>query len=48
MSAYHVESTRVSPGWRLYGNSSAKVKFWGKSVEIIPMGVNTLELKKSV
>jgi hypothetical protein len=38
--AYHAEGE----GWELYGTSSGKTKFWGKSLEIIPTGVNHVKI----
>ncbi|KAL0950915.1 hypothetical protein HGRIS_007673 [Hohenbuehelia grisea] len=38
--AYHAEG----PGWELTATSSGKTKFWGKSLEIIPLGVTRLQI----
>lgn len=32
--AYHAEGAN----WELYATSAGKTKFWGKSLEIIPLG----------
>jgi len=38
--AYHAEGE----GWELYSTSSGKTKFWGKSLEIIPLGINHVKI----
>ncbi|KAI9445412.1 Oxysterol-binding protein-domain-containing protein [Lactarius indigo] len=38
--AYHAEGE----GWELYATSAGKTKFWGKSLEIIPLGVNHVKI----
>ncbi|KAI0307610.1 hypothetical protein B0F90DRAFT_33395 [Multifurca ochricompacta] len=38
--AYHAEGE----GWELYATSSGKTKFWGKSLEIIPLGANNVKI----
>ncbi|KAF7982052.1 hypothetical protein HWV62_30330 [Athelia sp. TMB] len=38
--AYHAEGE----GWELYATSSGKTKFWGKSLEIIPLGATHLKI----
>lgn len=42
VSAFHVES----PNYKFHGSIHPKLKFWGKSVEVNPKGVLTLELTK--
>ncbi|KII93353.1 hypothetical protein PLICRDRAFT_151971 [Plicaturopsis crispa FD-325 SS-3] len=42
--AYHAEG----PGWELNATSSGKTKFWGKSLEIIPLGVTRLTIGNDV
>ena len=42
ISAFHVES----PNYKFHGSIHPKLKFWGKSVEVNPKGVLTLELPK--
>ncbi|XP_057377919.1 oxysterol-binding protein-related protein 1-like isoform X1 [Daphnia carinata] len=42
VSAFHADS----PAFRFYGAIDPKIKFWGKSVEIQPKGVFTIELPK--
>ena len=37
--ACHCEGT----GWRLWGDSNLKSKFWGRSIQLDPVGVLTLE-----
>ncbi|KAK6115550.1 hypothetical protein DH2020_007819 [Rehmannia glutinosa] len=37
--ACHCEGT----GWRFYGDSNLKSKFWGRSIQLDPVGVLTLE-----
>ncbi|EPS64858.1 hypothetical protein M569_09919, partial [Genlisea aurea] len=37
--ACHCEGT----GWKLYGDSNLKSKFWGRSIQLDPVGVLTLE-----
>lgn len=37
--ACHCEGT----GWRLFGDSNLKSKFWGRSIQLDPVGVLTLE-----
>ncbi|KAJ7130101.1 oxysterol binding protein [Mycena crocata] len=38
--AYHAEG----PGWELYATSAGKTKFWGKSLEVIPLGTTHLKI----
>ncbi|KAI0067905.1 hypothetical protein BV25DRAFT_1834873 [Artomyces pyxidatus] len=38
--AYHAEGD----GWEMYATSSGKTKFWGKSLEIIPIGSNHVKI----
>ncbi|THU91620.1 oxysterol binding protein [Dendrothele bispora CBS 962.96] len=38
--AYHAEGTN----WQLYATSAGKTKFWGKSLEIIPLGTTHLKM----
>ncbi|KAI9572777.1 Oxysterol-binding protein-domain-containing protein [Boletus coccyginus] len=38
--AYHAEGD----GWELHGTSAGKTKFWGKSLEIIPLGTTQLKI----
>jgi oxysterol-binding protein-related protein 3/6/7 len=38
--AYHAEGD----GWELYATVSGKTKFWGKSLEIIPLGTTHLKI----
>lgn len=38
--AYHAEGE----GWELYATSAGKTKFWGKSLEIIPLGINHVKI----
>jgi len=38
--AYHAEGE----GWELYATSAGKTKFWGKSLEIIPLGINNVKI----
>ncbi|KDQ63845.1 hypothetical protein JAAARDRAFT_29892 [Jaapia argillacea MUCL 33604] len=38
--AYHAEGD----DWELHATSSGKTKFWGKSLEIIPLGVTRLQI----
>ncbi|KAI9512618.1 Oxysterol-binding protein-domain-containing protein [Russula earlei] len=38
--AYHAEGE----GWELYATSSGKTKFWGKSLEIIPLGTTHVKI----
>ncbi|KAK7463810.1 Oxysterol-binding protein 3 [Stygiomarasmius scandens] len=38
--AYHAEG----PNWELYATSAGKTKFWGKSLEIIPLGTTHLKI----
>ena len=40
ISAFHAESKT----FRFHGSIHPKIKFWGKSVEIQPKGVLTIEL----
>ncbi|XP_030386161.1 oxysterol-binding protein-related protein 2 isoform X2 [Scaptodrosophila lebanonensis] len=42
VSAFHAES----PDFKFHGSINPKLKFWGKSVEIQPKGVVTLEFPK--
>lgn len=42
VSAFHADS----PHFNFHGSIHPKLKFWGKSVEIQPKGVVTLELPK--
>ena len=37
--ACHCEGT----GWKFYGDSNLKSKFWGRSIQLEPVGVLTLE-----
>lgn len=37
--ACHCEGT----GWRFYGNSNLRSKFWGRSIQLDPEGIITLE-----
>ncbi|XP_062594977.1 oxysterol-binding protein-related protein 2-like [Saccostrea cucullata] len=41
ISAFYVES----PNYKFHGSIHPKLKFWGKSVEVNPKGILTLELK---
>jgi hypothetical protein len=45
VSAFHSDSTN-SRNWRFYGVMSPKVKFWGKSMEVKPMGTLSIELQE--
>lgn len=38
--AYHAEGD----GWEMFATSSGKTKFWGKSLEIIPIGTNHVKI----
>lgn len=38
--AYHAEGK----GWELNATSAGKTKFWGKSLEIIPLGTTRLKI----
>jgi len=38
--AYHAEGIN----WELYGTSAGKTKFWGKSLEVIPLGTTHLKI----
>lgn len=38
--AYHAEGD----GWELYGTSCGKTKFWGKSLEFIPIGTHHVKI----
>ncbi|KAJ7462634.1 oxysterol binding protein [Mycena galericulata] len=38
--AYHAEGTN----WELYGTSAGRTKFWGKSLEVIPLGTTHLKI----
>ncbi|KZP32327.1 hypothetical protein FIBSPDRAFT_812623 [Athelia psychrophila] len=38
--AYHAEGE----GWELYATNSGKTKFWGKSLEVIPLGATHLKI----
>ncbi|KAH0838476.1 Oxysterol-binding protein-domain-containing protein [Lanmaoa asiatica] len=38
--AYHAEGDR----WELHGTSAGRTKFWGKSLEIIPLGTTQLKI----
>lgn len=38
--AYHAEGVK----WELHGTSSARTKFWGKSLEVIPLGTSHLRI----
>ncbi|KAJ7071280.1 oxysterol binding protein [Mycena amicta] len=38
--AYHAEG----PGWALQATSTGKTKFWGKSLEVIPLGTTCLTI----
>ncbi|KAJ7630685.1 oxysterol binding protein [Roridomyces roridus] len=40
--AYHAEG--LNREWELTGNGSGKTKFWGKSLEIIPLGTTYLKI----
>ena len=42
VSAFHAESAN----YRFHGSIHPKIKFWGKSVEIQPKGIVTVELTK--
>lgn len=42
ISAFHADS----PLFRFYGSIHPKLKFWGRSIEIQPKGIVTLELLK--
>ncbi|KAL5013438.1 hypothetical protein ScPMuIL_007708 [Solemya velum] len=42
VSAFHVESTH----FKFHGSITPKLKFWGKSVEVNPKGMLTLELPR--
>ena len=44
VSAFHAESS----AFRFHGSIHPKIKFWGKSVEIQPKGVLTVELPEYV
>jgi len=46
ITAFHSEALDPSRAWKFYGNVNAKVKFWGKSVEIKPVGTMSVELNK--
>ena len=37
--ACHCEGT----GWKLWGDSNLKSKFWGRSIQLDPVGILTLE-----
>jgi len=37
--ACHCEGT----GWKFYGDSNLKSKFWGRSIQLDPVGILTLE-----
>ena len=37
--ACHCEGT----GWRFYGDSNLKSKFWGRSIQLDPVGILTVE-----
>lgn len=37
--ACHCEGT----GWRFYGDSNLKSKFWGRSIQLDPVGILTIE-----
>jgi len=37
--ACHCEGT----GWRFWGDSNLKSKFWGRSIQLDPVGILTLE-----
>ncbi|EGN95002.1 hypothetical protein SERLA73DRAFT_113704 [Serpula lacrymans var. lacrymans S7.3] len=39
--AYHAEGD----GWELYATTAGKTKFWGKSLEIIPLGTTYLKIQ---
>lgn len=45
ITAFHTESTSQN-NWKFYGSVNPKIKFWGKSIEVSPKGVLTLELGK--
>ncbi|KAJ6604398.1 oxysterol binding protein [Mycena vulgaris] len=38
--AYHAEG----PNWELYATSAGRTKFWGKSLEVIPLGTTHLKI----
>lgn len=42
--AYHAEGN----GWHLDGKSAGKTKFWGKSLEVIPLGTTQLKIEGDV
>lgn len=42
--AYHAEGS----GWDLTSTSAGKTKFWGKSLEIIPLGITRLRIGEEV
>ncbi len=46
VSAFHTDSTNENLKWKFYGSVNPKIKFWGKSIEVQPKGVLTLELNK--
>jgi hypothetical protein len=33
----------VGTGWKFWGDSNLKSKFWGRSIQLDPVGVLTLE-----
>jgi hypothetical protein len=45
VSAFQNESTNNN-NWKFYGTVNPKVKFWGKSMEVKPLGLLTVELGK--
>ena len=45
VTAFHADGTS---GYAFHGSIQPKLKFWGKTVEIIPKGSITLDLYKSV
>lgn len=42
--AYHAEGN----GWQLYGKSAGRTKFWGKSLEVIPLGTTQLKIERDI
>jgi oxysterol-binding protein-related protein 1/2 len=45
ITAFHVEATDKNNDWEFSGSINPKIKFWGKSIEVTPTGLVTLELK---
>ncbi|KAI6031920.1 Oxysterol-binding protein-domain-containing protein [Pisolithus microcarpus] len=42
--AYHAEGN----GWQLDGKSAGRTKFWGKSLEVIPLGATRLKIEGDI